>query len=36
MFSNRLENYFDNLSFHIEVRHCFKFLKQKISADVLK
>lgn len=30
MFSNRLENYFDNLSFHIEVRHCFIFLKYKI------
>lgn len=36
MFSNSSGNYFDNLSFHIEVRHCFLFLKQEISTDVLK
>lgn len=36
MFSNRLGNDFNNLSFQIEIRHCFLFLKQEISTDVLK
>lgn len=35
MFSDRVGNDFDNLLFQIEIRHCFIFLKQESSTDVL-